>query len=865
MDSAEASGFTVLTTRPTSADARLPFGGLGDLLRNRAGDLGALPSPQAHALGRALSLESGEGDLDVAALAAGVLNVVVSTAEAAPVLIAVDDAQWLDWETERLLAFALRRLRYERVGLLATVRLDDGPEPQVLLSSLPDAYAVRHVVGPLTVGAVHDIIRGEIGSISRPLLLRLHEASGGNPLYALELARALAASGHEPEAGEPLTLPPTLERLTEKNLALVDDDVRETLLVVALLNRPRERVVAEALDDAKRAARNLERAENARLVAMHRDEIRFTHPLVASVLVASTPERQRRDVHRRLATAAETSAERIRHLALATSSPDASVASALDEAASVAHARAAPAAAAELAEHALHLTPPTDGRELFNRNLRAGRFHHEAGASARGRELLTAAVACASTGPQRAAGRLHLATATVSSTERLELLRAAAAESEAEPGTRAEILAMLGSELPNLEGPGLNDVVFAQAVSLAEDDHDQARQVRVLCLVAWSRAYGTGELDIPLFERALELSEGNAEAEAMAATTYGCMLAYVLEAPRARELLSHVIALEPVVDQALLADALDGLGLAEWAAGNWNVAVDLTERAARLAGQLGAENHEVQALGRQALVAACRGDVVAARAYAERSLDLQVVTGNEGHHIPGLALLELSLERYQEAYDWVLPYLERKAKRGIRLPYIKAPIAIEALAHLGRHTEALEHLRQFESDASHSQLAWAGPAAARCHGFLAAENGDFPAAERLLDDAVEGSRPLGLPFELGQSLLALGVVRRRLQRKLLARETLEEARHVFDALGARLWIERVEAELRRIGGRRHPAGSSLSEIESQIAALVAMGQTNSEVASTLQISRKTVEWNLSKIYRKLRIRSRTELALLRRE
>ena len=238
------------------------------------------------------------------------------------------------------------------------------------------------------------------------------------------------------------------------------------------------------------------------------------------------------------------------------------------------------------------------------------------------------------------------------------------------------------------------------------------------------------------------------------------------------------------------------------------------------------------------------------------------MTGNEGHHIPGLALLELSLERYQEAYDWVLPYLERKAKRGIRLPYIKAPIAIEALAHLGRNAEALEHLRQFESDASHSQLAWARPAAARCHGFLAAENGDLPAAERLLDDAVEGSRPLGLPFELGQSLLALGVVRRRLQRKLSARETLEEARHVFDALGARLWIERVEAELRRIGGRRHPAGSSLSEIESQIAALVAMGQTNSEVASTLQISRKTVEWNLSKIYRKRGVRSRTELAML---
>ena len=133
---AEAQGFIVITTRPTSADARLVFGGLGDLLRARAGSFAALPSPQAHALARALSLESGEGELDAAALAAGVLNVVVSAASAVPVLIAVDDAQWLDPETERLLAFVLRRLTSERVGLLATVRIGgDEREPRELLSA----------------------------------------------------------------------------------------------------------------------------------------------------------------------------------------------------------------------------------------------------------------------------------------------------------------------------------------------------------------------------------------------------------------------------------------------------------------------------------------------------------------------------------------------------------------------------------------------------------------------------------------------------------------------------------------------------------------------------------------------------------
>ena len=130
----------------------------------------------------------------------------------------------------------------------------------------------------------------------------------------------------------------------------------------------------------------------------------------------------------------------------------------------------------------------------------------------------------------------------------------------------------------------------------------------------------------------------------------------------------------------------------------------------------------------------------------------------------------------------------------------------------------------------------------------------------LLAAAADRSRELGLPFEHGRSLLALGTVRRRLQQKLAARETLEEARLLLDRLGARIWTARAEAELRRIGGRRNPAGSALSETESQIAALVSNGHTNSEVAVALQISRKTVEWNLSKIYRKLDVRSRTELA-----
>jgi DNA-binding CsgD family transcriptional regulator len=137
-------------------------------------------------------------------------------------------------------------------------------------------------------------------------------------------------------------------------------------------------------------------------------------------------------------------------------------------------------------------------------------------------------------------------------------------------------------------------------------------------------------------------------------------------------------------------------------------------------------------------------------------------------------------------------------------------------------------------------------------------------AEAVLADAVARSRSIGMSFELGRSLLAHGSVERRLRRKLAARETLEEARVVFETLGAPIWSARTETELRRIGGRSAAAGVALSEMETQIAALVSRGQTNREVALALQISSKTVEWNLSKIYRKLGVRSRTELAGLPR-
>ena len=726
---AEAQGLTVLRTRPMPADARLVFGGLADLLRAEAERFGALPSPQANALAQALSLEPGEGDLDAAALAAGVLNTVVSAAAAAPVLIAVDDAQWLDPETERLLAFVLRRLTNERVGLLATVRIAlDEREPRELLSALPDEHAVRHVVGPLTVGALHEIIRAEIGSISRPTLLRLHEASGGNPLYALELARELAALDHEPNAGEPLRVPSTLERLMESRLGAVPDETRETLLAVALLAQPSVHVLAKALGDRVRVDRDLDVSEAAGLLVVERDGIRFAHPLFASVLVASATAQRRRRVHRRLADAAESGEERVLHLALATDPPDAAVAAELDGAAIAARARAAPAAAAELAEQALALTPATDSRALFDRRLVAARFHHEAGSSAQAGVLAAAAVAGAETSSDRAASLLQLALIAGSVPDRLALLREAAAETDVDRGLRGEILAMLGLDLDAAtEGAPF----LSEAVALAEQDtNKRAPSPGALPrrlgshLGLWERSTATCSSVRSSSPKAAPISTS------FAATTYGSLLAMAYENERARELLSSVRALGPGVDDERLAEALGQLGRVEWAAGNWARAAELTEEAAQLAGQLGAEHLEQEIIGMQAVVAASRGDVDAARTYGQRSLRLQELTGHPGAHIHGLALLELSLENYEAAHALVLPALVRMARSEVRFPTMKTPIAIEALAHLGRSIEASDRLARFEDEARGADRAWALASVQHCRGLLAAADDDLQEAER---------------------------------------------------------------------------------------------------------------------------------------
>ncbi len=186
--------------------------------------------------------------------------------------------------------------------------------------------------------------------------------------------------------------------------------------------------------------------------------------------------------------------------------------------------------------------------------------------------------------------------------------------------------------------------------------------------------------------------------------------------------------------------------------------------------------------------------------------------------------------------------------------------AIETLLALGEHDAATALLAELEEQARATGGMWALTIASRCRALLSAAAGDSDAAYTSLDRALELHERLQEPFERGRTLLVRGTLQRRNRERRPARESLTQALAVFDELGAGLWSERARAELRRIGGRAPATPGVLTPTEERVAALVAAGRTYREVADALFISPKTVQWNLSKIYRKLGVRSRAELA-----
>ncbi|GBC86633.1 hypothetical protein HRbin12_00630 [bacterium HR12] len=384
-------GYRVLVCRPAESERTLSLAALRDLVEPVFDEVADELRPAARtALAVALLREEPGGAPSPEGVASGFLDVIRSLGARGSVLVGIDDAHWLDPESERVLSFAARRLREAPVAIMASARTGQpGRLIPALERGLGDARVHRLPVGPLSLGAIHRVIHDRLGvSLSRPLVQRIHEVAGGNPFFALEIARAL---GPEPSLrpGEPLPVPPRLEDVIEERLAELPERDRTLLPVVASMLRPTWRALHAFLGAAE-AGRLLRQAERAGVLRLEGERIRFAHPLLAAHAYGRLTPSERKLLHARLAEASTDLEARARHLALAADGPDGSVARTLEAAARDAASRGAPTAAADLLETAAELTPGDLGEEKFRRLIGAARARFVSGESREAAERLLA-------------------------------------------------------------------------------------------------------------------------------------------------------------------------------------------------------------------------------------------------------------------------------------------------------------------------------------------------------------------------------------------------------------------------------------------------------------------------------------------
>jgi predicted ATPase len=395
----------VLTCRGMEAEASLSYAGLSDLLGDVLEEAApSLAAPRRRALEVALLLvEPGEESVDAHAVGLAVRDVLEVLARGTPVLVALDDVQWLDPASAGVLEVAFRRLSREPIGVLATVRRADGvPIPFGFDESLPEQRLTVLQVGPLSLGALRRLLSDRLDMhLTRSEIGRVQQASGGNPFFALELGRELVRLQARPGVGQSLRIPAGLKEAVGGRLAQLPEETLDTLLVAAALARPTVEMVAAAHGDTERVRAAISAAVADEIVELDDTRVRFTHPLLASICYERAPVWKRREVHKALASAVTDVEERARHLTRGAEGPDAAVALELDRAAEHAGARGATASAAELYELAVRLTP-NERTESRRRTLNAARYHRLAGDLERSAALLWELLSEAPPGVERA-------------------------------------------------------------------------------------------------------------------------------------------------------------------------------------------------------------------------------------------------------------------------------------------------------------------------------------------------------------------------------------------------------------------------------------------------------------------------------
>lgn len=813
-EAARMRGYRVLSCRPSETEARFSFSGLADLIGGAVSEiLPHLPPPQRRALEGALALSESDGKpADEGVVAFAFLNVLQRLATTDPLLLAIDDMQWLDAPSTSMLRFALPRLEKLPVAAILTAREE---VPPWLRRAMPDERLVTVELGPLSVGATREMLRTRLATLpSRPALLRIWETSGGNPFFALELAGALQRQGGQVRPGEDLPIPANLGALIQERLDRLDADSLEIAQIVAALASPTVSLVEAAAGAPLDTALSI--ALDAGILEIDGDRLRFTHPLLRSAVASRSAPSRRRSLHARLARLVPDPEVRARHLALASARPSRDVALTVEDAARKVHARGAADAAAELAELAIRLTPPADVEDIRRRVLQCAELYRQTGDGRRAIVLLEQAYNAAPPGAIRAGVQAQLAGAVeafVGPREAAGKYREALEEAEGDDALLAEIHLRLAALVMVTEERNLALVHAELAVEAASRTGDPALRCRALSTFGLIHfRLGRGVPYEQMNEAlALERSLPEAPLPGPATWTLAHQLVWSGELERARSVLGPLRDELNAREQPEEAETLWYLAIVELRAGNWKLAAQYAADSLALRAQFGLEGAQAVAEMPAAAIAAHRGQIEEARDRSQRALRLAEEEGvliAQSAHRWVLGFIELShgnaagalahLERGWEIRDSVLLF-----EPGQRLELADT---LEALISVGRLGDAERRIVEWEERSRAVDRSWAIAVTARCRGLLLAAHGDLAGAQLSFEHALSEHARTEDPFQHARTLLAYGVTQRRARQRGAARATLERALAIFERLGAPLWAEKARAELGRIGGRATSRG-----------------------------------------------------------
>lgn len=862
---AEAAGMTVLRATAIEMEAELAFAGLGELVRPVEQSIGRLPSAQARALRTALSLEEGRIP-DGLTLGAATLTLLTDAAATTPVLVAVDDAHWMDEASTRALLFAFRRLHAEAVAVLVTAR--DGEGCPFIEAGLP-ALALTG----LDRAAAATLVRGvaDIPADSEPFR-RLYRETAGNPLALLEAASALRDSvwGVQPPEG-PLPVGPRLTAAYSARLAALPEASRRALTVAAAGYTEEASVLVAALRRLSLDGEALSAPEAANVIDRSGNKVRFAHPLLRAAAYHMAGGQQRREAHRALAGALADREgpvdrdQRSWHLAAAAAEPDPTTASALADTAGRARDRGALPAAVRAYERAADLSPlPVDRARYL---LAAAEVAQLAGQGDRALTLAEAAtsasddaaVRAGATGlrsqmllvrqpPRRVHDQLVDMAVPLDAVQAVPLLVAAAGA------------ACMGGAIVQARATADRASALACRGEAPVFDHSAALMRAHTMMLAGERRAAAAVFDsCDEFLAATDpLSIG------VEVTSFSAMdLMWLERFATARTLLERAVRCARRMGATeRLVPYLTVLADTQLRTGRWDDAYALASEGAALAAEIGQPVLRAYAISTSARIEAARGRDAECAEHARQFRGLVEGRGAElvsPYIDSALGLLDLGNGKNSEAAARLNDLQQRVAASGLREPTVlqHQPDLIEACLAADDRSGAQAALDDLMEQVGPAPSVWGLAVSARCRGLVEADEDAYLEAlrhhERLPD-----------PFAKARTELAYGRFLRRRRKRGAARRPLTAARQVFERLCADPWIALAERELRAAGfetpTRRGREPVALTERETQVAVLVAKGHTNREVAAALFLSDKTVEYHLNHIYAKLRVRSRVELA-----